>query len=258
LAKLSPYAELNSLYEKGLVQLWADVLGNKKPQITAKQKMFNTSLPVKKADWHDSYYGQVGRALGFTQSEIQHLVAANDSGLSFAVIAALIEEHPPVYSSAMTPTRKAEARAFCENVVAAIKHHRRKTEPDNYVYDFFNVPSAQKKYFVGADVYDSPNVAAFSGIDVLPVNPPPNPYGIIKPSKTWVANKSAQHDWDADTQQMLAIMSNPPKSYTTGKEQDSLDAVHLALEHGNTTFLHGLVLPPKPGEMAKLLGIWTP
>ena len=242
MAKLSPYAELNSLYEKGLVQLWADVLANKKPQITAKEPLFNTSLPVKKADWHDSYYGEVGRALGFTQSEIQHLVAANDSGLSFTVIAALIEEHPPVYSSAMTPTRKAEERAFCENVVAAIKHHRRKTEPD---YDhFFNVPTKQQKYFVGGPkLY--PNAE--------------NIYkNIAKPGKTWVANKPAKHDWDAVTQQMLAIMSNPPKSYTTGKEQDSLDAVHLALEHGNTTFLHGLVLPPKPGELAKLLGIWTP
>jgi hypothetical protein len=192
-----------------------------------------------------SPYGEVGRALGFTQSEIQHLVAANDSGLSFTVIAALIEEHPPVYSSAMTPTRKAEEHAFCENVVAAIKHHRRKTQPDNDVYDFFNVPSAQKKYFVGGPKLYA---VAFDGSDILPEFPwqaykssvdiilDENIYkNIAKPGKTWVANKPA-----------------------TGKEQDSLDAVHLALEHGNTTFLHGLVLPPKPGEMAKLLGIWTP
>lgn len=80
--------------------------------------------------WDSSYYGQVGRALGFTEQEIRYLVSANDNGISFAIIAALIEEHPPVLSSAYTEHRKAEETAFCANVKAAIDHKNGTRKPN--------------------------------------------------------------------------------------------------------------------------------
>jgi hypothetical protein len=80
-------------------------------------------------NWDGSYYGEVGRALGFTETEIRHLVHGNDSGLSFPTLAALIEEHPPVLSSAYTARRATEEKAFCDNVLAAIAHHNAQNKP---------------------------------------------------------------------------------------------------------------------------------
>ena len=58
------------------------------------------------------YYVEVATALGFTRNEVDALVRANDSGLSFLEIADLIGKHPPVWSAAMTPARRKEETDF--------------------------------------------------------------------------------------------------------------------------------------------------
>jgi len=80
----------------------------------------NGTLP---SSWTNSgtEYAKVGRALGFTEKEIQALVTCNDSGVSFAVIAELIDSHPVVYSSALTPRRQAEEKDFVKRCAAKIR-----------------------------------------------------------------------------------------------------------------------------------------
>jgi hypothetical protein len=63
-------------------------------------------------------------ALGFTVNEIKALVQCNDSRVPFSVIADLIEAHPTVYSSALTPNRLAEEAAF----VSRCREARRESE----------------------------------------------------------------------------------------------------------------------------------
>lgn len=169
-------------------------------------------------DFNTGYYAEVGKALGFTTNEIAWLVQANDKGLSFATIAALIEEHPPVLSSALTASRKAEEAAFCKNVEAAIDHARSISVPPN------PKPKPSKSYFdmtawqnddnpyegISKAITNSPNAAWYAGDDYLPVAAP---------------------SWKNIMNKMDALTFTKPK--------------------------YGLIIP-KSGEYAKMLGIWLP
>lgn len=165
-----------------------------------------------KATMEPNYYDMVGHALGFTQEEIQALVTANDTGLSFATIATLIEEHPPVLSSARTPKRVAEETMFIANVTAATKHHAA-SKPKYFVQDFswkqvpnqIMIKSTPKGY---DDLYDWLMLSMYATTS--------NVYESI--AKTGVNSFAS---W-------------------TGKPK------------------YGLISPAQPGELAKLMGIWTP
>lgn len=105
-------------------------------------------------DFSTGYYAEVGAALGFTKDEIYWLVQANDQGLSFATIAALIDEHPEVLSSVVTARRKVEEQSFIANVKAAITHHQ---GPPKYA-GLGGVISPKKKspgWYVNDDIVDS-------------------------------------------------------------------------------------------------------
>ena len=92
------------------------------------------------ASWAGSDYEKVARALGFTENEIKALVRCNDSRVPFAVIADLIDAHPTVYSSALTPARLAEEQEFIDRCQAAIRarHLKGMAGPSSwYIMDDF-------------------------------------------------------------------------------------------------------------------------
>ena len=147
---------------------------------------------------HEShYYVKVATALGFTSNEVDALVRANDSGLSFQEIADLIGQHPPVWSAAMTPARRKEETDFIRLVDTVVA----------------NVPA---------------------------------------PSKSW----ATIHDTKLLAQKMdaLSMSTTPMWHWYSASFSVNVGADLTAL----LTPKHGLVLPPKSGELAKLLGIWTP
>ena len=147
---------------------------------------------------HEShYYVKVATALGFTSNEVDALVRANDSGLSFLEIADLIGKHPPVWSAAMTPARRKEETDFIRLVDTVVA----------------NVPA---------------------------------------PSKSW----ATIHDTKLLAQKMdaLSMSTTPMWHWYSGLFSVNVGADLTAL----LTPKHGLVTPPKSGELAKLLGIWTP
>ena len=136
---------------------------------------------------HEShYYVKVATALGFTSNEVDALVRANDSGLSFLEIADLIGKHPPVWSAAMTPARRKEESDFILLVDSTVDA---------------KAPAQSKSW-----------ETTFPSLSM-----------------------SAWHWYSASF------------SVNVGADLTAL-----------LTPKHGLVTPPKSGELAKLLGIWTP
>ena len=132
------------------------------------------------------YYVKVATALGFTSNEVDALVRANDSGLSFLEIADLIGKHPPVWSAAMTPARRKEESDFILLVDSTVDA---------------KAPAQSKSW-----------ETTFPSLSM-----------------------SAWHWYSASF------------SVNVGADLTAL-----------LTPKHGLVTPPKSGELAKLLGIWTP
>lgn len=141
-------------------------------------------------------YAQVAAAMGFTAKEVKHLVAANDAGLTFAQIADLIEQHPPIYGSAMTALRVSEEEAFCAMVAS-------KTPKIKQAAASWQMPY---KYY-----FNAPNLAWYTNDE------------IAEPS---------QHD-------------------------DAIDAMNLALWAMKAQGPSSVVIP-KPGDVAKACGLWTP
>lgn len=183
-----------------------------------KSSMYFNTSGNNGTNFSDGHYAQVGKALGFTTVEIEALVRANDQGVSFGTLALLIEEHPPIYSSVMTPTRRAEEAAFCENVKAAVLHHHASLHVDgglDYLaltaWDPYTGKAAWKK----------------------------------KPS---LSNESLMAFYKK-------MMAEPPKSYTTGKEVNPYEGIQYATS-AFWTAPHPFLA--KPSELTKLLGIWTP
>jgi|GEM_PF-5549100 len=98
----------------GLLGTKADLLQKNLLQTKDKHVAFgaldNTNPWTTNHESH--YYVKVATTLGFTSDEVDALVRANDSGLSFLEIADLIGKHPPVWSAAMTPARRKEESDF--------------------------------------------------------------------------------------------------------------------------------------------------
>lgn len=207
-------------------------------------------------DGQNSHYERVGKALGFTENEVSILVHANDAGLSFQTIATLIEEHPPVLSSAMTEIRKAEEIAFVRNVTAAIQHGQKSKKHFSY-----------SKY---------PNAAAFSGIDLLPMNAPAMyPWKSYDESLLIKEAYMGKHSWkkqqahDDKIMSMQMLVESMKKTLISPDifadwvdDADFYNPYKGIAKTGAGSFAswtgHNSDLTPKPGELAKLLGIWTP
>lgn len=215
-----------------------DVMMGKEPKKHKKHgsKKYNDTIPSSASEWQSSYYGQVGKALGFTPNEINALVSANDTGLSFATIAALIDEHPPVLSSALTGRRTEEETAFLKNVQAAILHYQANVQGTDYMVK-------QKMLADHKALISGKSFFGFYGGVTL--KNPGEPY---VGHQQWKEQQAQNELSDALSFAFGTTTGTPNNVYA--------NIANTGKAHWQGQFASALL--PKPGELAKLLGIWTP